>query len=154
MAKKAVRQTDFSALSGCFAPRFWPTRVAAAFAIPHAGNMVKINTRIPIVYPASASLPNCAMIRIRKTHDAEAIELERLETERDGWGTDWDRAFELNNNLWEVLFPDSNDWTHGSLEDFWKETLGVDEFTAKDGLFSWNFANGALSVWYEVKNQI
>ena len=33
-----ARQTDVSARSGCPAPRFWPTSVAAAFASPHAGS--------------------------------------------------------------------------------------------------------------------
>ncbi|MNY62258.1 hypothetical protein D3C86_1990470 [compost metagenome] len=49
MLKNAVLQTDRSALSGKPAPRFCPTNVAAAFAIPQAGMMAKITTRIAIV---------------------------------------------------------------------------------------------------------
>ena len=47
-AKPAI-QTDFSARSGLPAPRFCPTKVAAAFAIPHDGRMVTTMMRMATV---------------------------------------------------------------------------------------------------------
>ena len=52
----AVRITDCSALSGWPAPRFWPTKVAAALLIPHAGKIKNITILMAIWYPAEASL--------------------------------------------------------------------------------------------------
>ena len=48
MLKTPVRQTELSARSGRRAPRFCPTRVAAAFDKPHAGSSEKITIRIAI----------------------------------------------------------------------------------------------------------
>ena len=61
-AKNALRHTDFAARSGCFAPRFCPVSVAAALAIPQAGNIVKMQIRIAVKYPAVASTPDSAII--------------------------------------------------------------------------------------------
>src|SRR5437868_8924616 len=61
-ARNAVRQTDLSALSGCPAPRFCPTSVAAALARPHAGKMVKMQIRMAVPYPEVAALPDSEMI--------------------------------------------------------------------------------------------
>src|SRR4051794_30202403 len=69
----AVIHTLFSALSGSFAPRFWPTSVAAALLNPQAGNRKKERIRNAIVYPAMASLPKPAMILARKSQLAVAI---------------------------------------------------------------------------------
>ena len=55
--------TDCSARSGFFAPSAWPTIVAAALPSPHAGIIAKITRRMPIVYPARASLPKVEMTR-------------------------------------------------------------------------------------------
>ncbi len=48
MLKTPVRHTELSARSGRRAPRFCPTKVAAAFDNPHAGNSEKITIRIAI----------------------------------------------------------------------------------------------------------
>jgi hypothetical protein len=40
----AAFQTDFSALSGWPAPRFWPTKVAAALERPQEDKIVKMTT--------------------------------------------------------------------------------------------------------------
>ena len=61
--KKAERQTDSSARSGWPPPRFCPTSVDAAEAIPHAGRTVKIIIRMPMEYPATAASPKSAMMR-------------------------------------------------------------------------------------------
>ena len=42
-------KTERAARSGFFAPRFWPTSVAAAFDIPHDGRSAKTTMRIAIV---------------------------------------------------------------------------------------------------------
>ena len=42
-------KTERSARSGFFAPRFWPTSVAAAFDIPQDGRMAKMTMRTAIV---------------------------------------------------------------------------------------------------------
>ncbi len=73
MFTKPVLQTAFSALSGLPAPRFWPTSVAAALAIPHAGRIVKMIMRMAIVYPARATLPKCDIMRIRKIQLEDAM---------------------------------------------------------------------------------
>ena len=52
-----VYHADFAALSGFPAPKFCPTKVAAALLIPHDGNMVKIITLMATVYPATAESP-------------------------------------------------------------------------------------------------
>ena len=59
-----ARHTDVSARSGWPAPRFWPTSVAAAFDSPHDGISTNMMMRITMVQPATATLPNDAMIRI------------------------------------------------------------------------------------------
>ena len=71
--KNPVLHTDFSARSGWLAPRFCPTIVAAALAIPQAGRIVNIITLMAIVYPASATLPKVEIIRMRKIQLDEAI---------------------------------------------------------------------------------
>ena len=73
MLKYAERHTDFSARSGLKAPKFWPTRVEAAAAIPHAGKMVKMMILIPMEYPATAASPNTAIIFMIKNQLAVAI---------------------------------------------------------------------------------
>src|ERR1051326_8655366 len=55
--KKLARHTDCSARSGCFAPRFCPTSIAAADPSPHEGRVEKITMRMATVYPAVAWLP-------------------------------------------------------------------------------------------------
>ena len=45
----AVFHTDCSARSGCLAPRFCPTNVAAALLSPHAGIIKKISKRMAMV---------------------------------------------------------------------------------------------------------
>ena len=62
-----ARHTDASARSGCLAPRFCPTSVAAAFDSPHDGIRTNMMMRITIVQAATATLPNEAMIRITPT---------------------------------------------------------------------------------------
>lgn len=52
----AVLITESSARCGCSAPRFCPTRVAAALLIPHAGNKKNMMSLMAIWYPAEASL--------------------------------------------------------------------------------------------------
>ena len=64
--RNAVRHTDFSARSGIPAPRFCPTKVAAAFARPQAGKIVKMHIRIAVPYPAVAVSPDSAIIFARK----------------------------------------------------------------------------------------
>ena len=44
----AVFITDSSARCGWFAPRFWPTNVAAALLMPHAGKIKNITSLIAI----------------------------------------------------------------------------------------------------------
>ena len=44
--------TERSARSGCLAPRFCPTSVAAALLMPQLGSSAKMIRRMPIVYPA------------------------------------------------------------------------------------------------------
>ena len=61
---RQVIQTDFSARSGRPAPRFWPTRVAAALLIPQEGRMANAIMRMPTVYPATGALPNPDRIRM------------------------------------------------------------------------------------------
>ena len=56
-------QVDFSARSGNPAPRFCPTKVAAALLIPQEGRIVNIRILIAMVYAAKATLPNSAIIR-------------------------------------------------------------------------------------------
>ena len=63
----AVCNTESSALSGCPAPRFWPTKVAAALLIPQAGNRKNMITRIAIWYPALASLWPVCTTRLAST---------------------------------------------------------------------------------------
>ena len=62
-----VTHTARSARSGARAPRFCPTSVAAAFATPQAGRMMKMTMRIAITYPASTTLPKVARIRMSPT---------------------------------------------------------------------------------------
>src|SRR5690349_5947605 len=71
--KKPVFQTDFSARSGCPAPRFCPTKVADALAMPQEGRMVNTITLRAIVYPAIAALPNSDTIRAKKIQLADPI---------------------------------------------------------------------------------
>jgi hypothetical protein len=47
--KTPASQAERSARSGLFAPRFWPTRVAAALARPHEGRMAKMTRRMAMV---------------------------------------------------------------------------------------------------------
>ena len=75
MLYQPICQTEASARSGCCAPRFCPTRVAAAFDMPQAGIIVNIITRIAMVAPATASLPMLARIRIRKIHEVIATSI-------------------------------------------------------------------------------
>gem|GEM_PF-6599170 len=44
----AVRITDCSALKGCPAPKFCPTKVAAALLMPQAGKIKNSTMRMPI----------------------------------------------------------------------------------------------------------
>ena len=75
MLYQPICQTEASARSGCCAPRFWPTSVAAAFDMPQAGIIVNIITRIAMVAPATASLPMLARMRIRKIHEVIATSI-------------------------------------------------------------------------------
>ena len=52
-----VSITLCSALSGLLAPRFCPTRVAAALLNPHAGKIKNTRFRIAIWKPADACVP-------------------------------------------------------------------------------------------------
>jgi hypothetical protein len=49
MLAQPVIQTERSARSGCPAPRFCPTRVAAALDTPHEGSRVKMKMRTAMV---------------------------------------------------------------------------------------------------------
>ena len=69
MLYQPIRHTDASARSGRAAPRFWPTSVAAALDMPHAGISVNIMMRMAMVAPATASLPMPARMRMRKIHE-------------------------------------------------------------------------------------
>ena len=62
-----IVQTDFSALSTLFAPRFCPTNVEAALLRPHAGNNEKITILMATVYPATTLSPNSVIIRYNPT---------------------------------------------------------------------------------------
>src|SRR5205809_1011698 len=53
----AVNNTLCDARSGCFAPRFWPTNVAAALLKPQAGRIKNTALRSAIWYPELASFP-------------------------------------------------------------------------------------------------
>ena len=63
MLLKQVIHTDFWARSGFPAPRFCPTRVAAALLTPQAGSRANMMRRMAIVYPATAAPPKRAMMR-------------------------------------------------------------------------------------------
>ena len=65
--------TDRSALSGKPAPRFCPTRVAAALLMPQAGKSAKRRIRMAMVYPARAAAPKTEMILIKIIHELVAI---------------------------------------------------------------------------------
>ena len=63
-----IRQTAASARIGSPAPRFCPTRVAAALDMPQAGISVNIMMRMAMVAPATASVETLARMRMRKIH--------------------------------------------------------------------------------------
>ena len=69
----AVFETDCSARNGCLAPRFCPTKVAAALLKPNAGKIKKTIHLIAIVYPATASLPKPVIILAMAIQLAEPI---------------------------------------------------------------------------------
>src|SRR5437867_1887812 len=69
----AVFHTDSSARSGCLAPRFWPTSVAAALLKPKAGKIKNTIQRIATVYPATAVLPKPVMILVIAIQLAEPM---------------------------------------------------------------------------------
>ncbi len=66
-------QAERSARPGWSAPRFCPTRVAAALAIPHEGNSTNITIRMAMVYPATASSPRLVTTQTRKIHEEVAM---------------------------------------------------------------------------------
>ena len=57
-----VVQADSSALSAFLAPRFWPTKVAAAIEKPKQVKYEIDSTRFPIPKAAMVSVPNTAVI--------------------------------------------------------------------------------------------
>src|SRR6188472_4197168 len=63
----AVSKTLCSARSGCLAPRFWPTNVAAALLNPHAGKIKNTTFRNATWYPAEAAVPPVLATNAAKT---------------------------------------------------------------------------------------
>ena len=65
-----------------FAPRFWPTSVAAAFDMPQDGRSAKMTMRIAIVYPATAARPKLE----EDPHESDPARRadERLDDRRSG----------------------------------------------------------------------
>jgi hypothetical protein len=97
-------------------------------------------------------------------NSADAEELERLEAVRDRSGYDWDRLFDSGSRVSDAygigerfafwIVPEG-EGSRQSARDFWEAQAGDDFKTLMfDDSFVHGFAEGALDVWAEVKDQL
>jgi hypothetical protein len=93
---------------------------------------------------------------------ADADELMRLEKLRDRAGDGWDetfsiggsRAYGVGENFVHLIDPNRGNLRHAAAA-FWEEQVGDDyEPSMQDGDFVRGFAEGALAVWVQVKDQL
>ena len=92
---------------------------------------------------------------------ASAAELEYLEACRADCGADWQRLFDRGSNNayapyeWLAFTLDlETDGDRGAARDFWLNVGGDDERSHENPDFVRGFAEGALGLWYEVKDLI
>jgi hypothetical protein len=92
---------------------------------------------------------------------AEAGELQRLENWQAKTRSNWDSLFTKDTrSAWSVaelmvftVRPD-NDEIHVAAEEFWEFELGDNVSAADNPQFVKGFIDGALDLWYEVKEQL
>jgi hypothetical protein len=149
-------------------PVNWSARAAKAFeeALAEIAAKKEVRKMEDVIQRLRVSKQRCQDEAYREGEEcgrswaedtAEADQLERLERLKAD-SQDWDRIFEKDNSpaegLATVFDPDCGKgrWTY---EDDWKNILGDDGTSRIDQpAFVRGFAEGALSVWNEVKNKL